>query len=338
MTDRRIIYEPRNEYSQESAFNSIDVAKFIGAIMIVMIHITPFADERFTILNFGLQHYLCRMAVPFYFVTSGFFLFRKMQLDCINYERVKDYCFKILRLYATWMILLLLGGTYQLWYLSSLVAAVIILCILLRYVKNRKTIIILSVFAFTIGLLGDSYYGLIEPLRSIRFFDVSFGTYESILTNTRNGLFFGLLYVLMGVLFSQKRIVMNFKVAVLGFVVSMILMLGEAYLLKTFSQPKNYNMYVFQVPAIFFLFYIVTHIKLSSRPIYKKLRIYGNLIFYLHLFVNYLVVWAIRHIISVSGTDFSAYRFIFVLLLSLALAILIERLSNRFKILRYLYS
>ena len=49
-TDVWIIHKPLNEYSKDDSFNAIDVAKFVCAIMVVIIHITPFADERLIIL------------------------------------------------------------------------------------------------------------------------------------------------------------------------------------------------------------------------------------------------------------------------------------------------
>ena len=82
-------------------YNGIDLCKFLCAIMVLIIHVPPFQGEISEgrgYINFFLQEYLCRLAVPFYFISSGFFLFRKMPVDQLDAEVIKGYCFKILRL------------------------------------------------------------------------------------------------------------------------------------------------------------------------------------------------------------------------------------------------
>ena len=79
-------------------YNAIDLVKFLCAIMVFTIHFPPFAVENSTakqMLNFLLQNCLCRLAVPFYFIVSGFFLFRKMSFDNLNFKTIKNYCFKM---------------------------------------------------------------------------------------------------------------------------------------------------------------------------------------------------------------------------------------------------
>ena len=65
--------------SKKVNFNGIDVMKFLCAIFVCTIHIEPFGRNIFGVdLNFWLMNYVCRVAVPFYFVSAGFFLFRKI--------------------------------------------------------------------------------------------------------------------------------------------------------------------------------------------------------------------------------------------------------------------
>lgn len=117
-----------SEYSEDYQYPGIDIAKFSCAYLVCIIHIKPIYvgmdDSRWlTYQNFGLQQYLCRIAVPFYFVSSGYLLFKRIPLDAINADRIKNYCFKILRLLGTWTVLLFVGGKNQLWYLGALVLA-----------------------------------------------------------------------------------------------------------------------------------------------------------------------------------------------------------------------
>ena len=110
-------------------------------------------------INYYTQNCLCRIAVPFYFVSAGFFLFNKINLNNIDYSRIKNYCFKILRLLGTWTVLLLLGSKTQLWYLGSLVVAVLAIVFLFSKKVHFYVIAIITIFLYFIGLLGDSYFG-----------------------------------------------------------------------------------------------------------------------------------------------------------------------------------
>lgn len=61
-------------------YNGIDLIKFLCAFLVFIIHVPPFQGELSAFgesANFWLQHFACRLAVPFYFVSSGFFFLRK---------------------------------------------------------------------------------------------------------------------------------------------------------------------------------------------------------------------------------------------------------------------
>lgn len=53
----------------------VDLVKFICSILVVMIHVAPFGvnNNVYTLFNYGIQHYLARIAVPFFFVPQGVF-------------------------------------------------------------------------------------------------------------------------------------------------------------------------------------------------------------------------------------------------------------------------
>lgn len=334
-----------NELSAQHKFNGIDIIKFLCAIMICMIHLPPINGDAAEIgslklLNFGLQNCFCRIAVPFYFTASGFLLFRKAENFTLCGNTIKGFSFKTLRLLGTWTFLLFIGGNYQLWYLGALVLAVLVLNGLIKKGFSLRFIGIVSLVLFAIGLLGDSYYGLLEPLKNFSVPRMFIEGYETVFSTTRNGLFFGFIFVFLGALFAQKRIVMNNAVSIIGLIFSLAMMISEVLLLKHFSLPKDYNMFISLLPATFFLFYLATHLNLQNKPIYSNLRIIGVLIFFMHTFVKFFVGLAIDALKDSTGTDLSAFLFLIVIILTTLIAILIERLSKKEKLrwLRYLYS
>lgn len=329
-----------NEFLPTHQFNGIDIVKFIGAFCICIIHIQPFQSEVLGLnLNYWLQSCFCRIAVPFYFAAAGFLLFRKTDFNRLNTDRIRGYCFKILRLLGIWTFLLFVGPKEwvhaHLWYMGALALAVIVLSVLIYKGIPLHTIIIISVILYCIGLIGDSYYGFIEPLKAYSFPNALIEGYETVFATTRNGIFLGLLFVLIGALFAQKRIVMNNIVAFIGLLVSLVMMVFEIYMLKHFSNPKDANMSISLVFVIFFLFYLSVHVNLKNRPIYGSLRVIGMLFFYTHQIVSF-VVWSTIE----AANKNSSIQLILTIILTLLLATLIERLSKTKKCqwLKYLYS
>ena len=223
------------EVKQAKYYNGIDLVKFLCAIMVFTIHIPPIQGDVSGFakyLTFGLQHFLCRLAVPFYFVSSGFFLFKKMSPYDLSTETIKSYCFKILRLLGIWHVLLFVGGTGHLWYLGATVVAVTLLGVCFHFRIRFKYICILACLLYFVGLLGDSYHGIIAPLENITFFKYLFTGYESAFTTTRNGVFMGFVFVLMGAVFAWHHRNLQPRTSLIGLIVSMLCLSAEVFVLK----------------------------------------------------------------------------------------------------------
>lgn len=319
--------------------------KLICAFLICMIHVFPFNATAMGVdslhyVNFLSKQYIARIAVPFYFTASGFLLFRKVDFQDLNTDRIRDYCLKILRLMGIWIFVLFAGSTGHLWYLSASVLAVIVLSFMIKKKVHLRYMVILSLILFAIGLLGDSYYSFLEPLKDVPVARELIAGYETVFSTTRNGLFFGFIFILLGAIFAHRRIVLNGKIALAGLILSLTAMFFEVNWLRDYSHPKDYNMLVSLLPVTFFLFYLASHLNLRNRPIYARLRTVGTLIFFSQMLVRFFVDYAIKIVKKRWGTDLSVYRFVLFITLTVALAILIERLSHRerLKWLRYLCS
>lgn len=179
--------------------------KFICAILVVMVHVSPVPVENEAI-HYIIKKCISRIAVPFYFTSAGYFLFKKMDINCLNQDRIKNYCIKILRLLGTWTILLYVGETYQLWFLGALVIAVLVLSLFLKMHMPFLMIAFISSLLYFIGLLGDSYYGLIERFLEFRPLALLNHHYYKLFETTRNGLFMGTMFIFLGLFLTYKRI------------------------------------------------------------------------------------------------------------------------------------
>lgn len=319
---------------EKRQYPGIDLIKFLCAFLIFTIHIPPFqgaADPVTDTLNFGIRNTLCRVAVPFYFICSGFFLFRKMPLDQINTEVIKKYCFRIMQLLGIWYLLSFVGSVVHLWYLRATLTAVVILSLCLHWRFRLRNLYIFAAVMYIFGLLGDSYYGLTAPLREISVINALFKLYSRLFRVTHNGLFMGFIYVLMGATFAHKPIKLKPVAAAIGFVLSLGCLVGEVYLLHRFDTFRDYNMYIFALPAAFFLFAFACNVSLKDRPVYRRLRTAGMFLYFTHIMVEYFIRMGLLAITKLLHIDLLPYIFPITLTLSLMLAFGLEWLSRKEK-------
>lgn len=71
-------------------YAAVDIAKYVSALLVVCIHTFPFIDINEMLNTYFIQT-ICRLAVPFFFMISGYFLFRKIR----NEEEDKDVLKKV---------------------------------------------------------------------------------------------------------------------------------------------------------------------------------------------------------------------------------------------------
>lgn len=296
----------------------VDLFKFICAFLVVSIHIPPFTTCN-VLLDYVWNHCITRVAVPFYFISSGYFLFRKTSYGNFDINIPLQYVNRIFKVYVIWTIVyfpyvlkfkilgeghegirvsaflkwvrdcIFVGSYTQLWYLNATIIATLIITFLVYKRIRKKTILWIAIIMYVIGLLPQTYFGILEFLKRFDFVWSSLKIIEKIIYTTRNGFFEGFLFMVIGMLFAYKPISIKFKMAVIGFLVSMFLFLIEAIYLKYLGWTRHHDMYIFLVPVSFFLFYIVSHIELVPSRIYIHLRKMGILIFYLHLLVAPIV-------------------------------------------------
>lgn len=347
LTDRQTGSVSLRKLPNNYAFNGIDLIKFFCSYLVCAIHITPFTGIDWSYagyFNYGIQHGIARVAVPFFFTSAGFLLFRKIDINSINKERIKKYCYKMIFLLGVWSILLFMGNTTQLWYLGGTVIVIALLYVLLKKKVSFLKIGLIAGLLYSIGLLLDSYSGflrIISQKTGLSFINdfVSFFN-EDISRTLRLGLFSALIFFFMGVLFVYKTIKMKMWVSYAGLLFSVMILLVETFAIKHLSKPYDHNLFVSLIPATFFLFYIATHIQLKNRKIYKTLRELGVLVFFTHLFVCKAMELIFKQINLYIGIDLSGLLFVSVIILTTLLSIGIRALSHkkRFNVLKRLYS
>ena len=269
---------------EKKNYNGIDLMKFICIFFIISIHTSPFPVDTssmiFKYMNFYFKNTIGRVAVPLFFVASSFLLFRKMK-ENLDFEVFKKYIKRLFSLYLIWTAVYLpliiekiinaesigvgitnflkkfiFDGSYlHLWYLPSLIVAISILYFLLKKKVNIKNIIIIAIVLYVLGLLAQSWFGIIRPLKTISPFiwNILLKVKEVIFT-TRNGLFEGFIFVVLGYLFATKEFNLNIKKNIIGIMVFAGVLVIEASALKLLNITRLYDMYLSLIPLSFFIF------------------------------------------------------------------------------------
>ncbi len=337
------------------AFPAVDAAKLICAIVVVMAHTSPFSDVH-SYLAYASNGWLVRFPVPFFFVSGAYFCFRKISLDAFDHKRALASAWRMLRLYLLWVAVFaapilfdawkhaegfdagmlsffqsaMLAGYSHLWYLKSAALATALVALALRCRMKPEAVFGISLVLFLVGMFGDTYYGVVKGIPVV---GTAVSGYLSVFLTTRNGLFYGLVYVAMGALFAYRRVTIKMPLAIGGFFAAALLSLAEAFVVRRLQLAWDYSLYLFMLPAVFFLFYIVTHIDMKRTPVTDTMRAYSSLIYYTHAYFNFLNAAVLIPILAwITGeADFqlhSLLRFVLVLMGAVLSSALILKLET----------
>lgn len=341
----------------KSKYYAIDLMKFISALLVVCIHVGPLLDVDKQ-ANFILVQIISRIAVPFFFVASGFFFFQKVDPsrewnDYENLAYLKKYIGRLLKIYFIWTILYLpftyiliagdgitsqeilrvildsvfVGSYYHLWFLPALIFSCSIAYFLYTKWGLRKTIIVAFIL-YLIGMLGNVYGSLFENTFLIQ---TLYKGYMAVFDTTRNGLFFGLIFVMIGAYFAHRRIyIRKIGIALLA-ILTFILLIIEAFLLKQngFMQDTT-SMYFFLIPCVMAMFYLITKLSLKKRKIYSICRKLSLLIYVIHVMFITIILW-------IAPQMHSVFVYTLTIILSVCAATLIYWSSQRVPLLKNLY-
>ena len=286
---------------QKEQYAGLDYFRVIAALLVITIHTSPLSSVDIT-GDFVLTRIIARIAVPFFFMTSGFFLlpdytenkkslWRFIKKTAIYYifgsilylpvNLYAGYFNKSDLLYNIFRDILLDGTFYHLWYLPAAMLGALITCFLLKKFKASNAFFI-TLLLYAIGLFGDSYYGAISKVYLIKSF---YGVLFTVSSYTRNGIFFAPVFIMLGGIIRNHK-VRRVKSCTLCFLISFALLIVEGLLLHAFNLQKHDTMYFMLLPCMFFLFQSLLFISGKGSKILRKLSM---VMYIIHPFIIILL-------------------------------------------------
>lgn len=277
-------------------YDYIDYAKLMLAVFVIAVHSCPEqVIESELIRNCFYQ--LWRVAVPLFFIFSGFLLWRKAPKNpkLVKLARIKKFMRHSFKLYLVWTCIylpytiygfylndmsiaksiaiflrnfLFVGENYfswHLWYMNGMLMVGVVLFMLVKWNCRLCTMCIVAVVLALIGQVIDWMICHDIGTKALGYYYLLFAT-------TRNGLFIGFPFAVMGVFIAEKGVVRLRLFSVLLFLLGIsTYMTGQVFFANMIT--------VFAVAQILFK---MPASKLENT-VAGKCRIASTVIYFVHM-------------------------------------------------------
>ena len=326
---------------------SIDIFRYVGALMVMCIHIHPFDDvSKFWGREF--KSMFPRIGVPFFFCVAGYFYIKKLSEGKNSFF---PYLKRILTTYVVWSLVYYLidfmewgrsdikgfarfcvkrflvdGSHYHFWFFPALIFSVFFVTVLFK-LHLQKLILPVSIALYVVGCLGGPYYAYGSR---ISFLEALFArdNYTLIRRIYLMGIPFfsaGYMVVLIGKNKAYQKIRSGWLLLALA--LSVILWRAEIYMVMRAKVMKN----IYTTPGLY-LMLIMLMLVLLRFPMYRYskaadfCKVAAGFTYYIHP----LFIWMIDKVSGRFGFTVSETpRYLLVWAVTFTLAWCINRSDNR---------
>lgn len=343
----------------QNEYIGIDLFRIVAALMVAAIHLHPFAS-----ISKGFSdvwdNAICRMAVPFFMITTGFFLKDKLESpreiwkyekrmaglyliysvfylpqDILRYYQMDAAWKDKVRLFLKeWMIT---GSYAHLWYFLAVILAIAMLYVLVHVCGIRKCVLLpMAVGIYAVGVMGNGYYSFFkEMIEESPFLTWYFKVFET----TKNGFFEGFLFLLVGNMLWDRKNVGRVWAKWTGFFLSLAGTVAERILLVKAGMQAESDLLIGPAFLAFFTFILLMDCREhqnADRRVGKISRALSMLLYGFHLLVlSYLSVLFRYRGITVNSLQY--YGLVMGLTGATAAAILYLAESGKAELFKKLY-
>lgn len=294
-------------------YGMVDVFRILCCLMVIAIHTSAFTYFSET-THFMIAQTLFRIAVPFFLITSGYFMYAQLMEPgyvkkfilrlgsyylivntisyFMNYALYHEYYasigmnyFSLIHIFQSYVI----NGFPDLWYFPALFMSTLLLYQLQKR-HLQKLIPWLCVGFAVIAISGDSWYGIFNPTP----FHYISDAYTSIFTITRNGFAIAMPFLYIGMLCAKQDWAKKVHKPWLLAILAMILLYIEAIILRYMNASIDFNIYIslFIVTPLLFIGCLQTRviIKYQTSKFIRNLTLW---VYFIHQWVILMVAGSI---------------------------------------------
>ncbi|MDH6365593.1 hypothetical protein M2139_002596 [Enterococcus sp. PF1-24] len=327
-------------------YKIVDIVKYLAAIMVIYVHCNQGVPSEG--LNYFFKQIVCRIAVPFFFISSAYFV-RRGQAK--NPDYLKNYLKGSIKSYLLWSFVFIpiglnwlqqnfaiprmllpfallfglfhVGVYYHLWYIPAMILSLFSIDKLLKHF-SYKIIFLIAIPLYLFGSL-ETYYGLLPNGWLKDFFDLII----NIFFTTRSGLLFGMIFIAIGFFIYdyQEKLKAFVKYIPLLTILFASLLIAEGMLL--YQVPKlDMNFLIMLVPFSFCFFLWVLAFPKIPHFETKKIRELSKYYYFVHT-VCIVIVEEITKTLHFDLLITKVINFLIILLLTHLLSLLFIKIQAR---------
>ncbi|MGT2784208.1 acyltransferase family protein [Streptococcus merionis] len=296
-------------YSENAQVNTnlLSLCQFMLAILVIALHCQRIFENDS--LHFIQKSLFSRLAVPFFMLSTGFFLAKAQKEG----RSLKQWAAKFGKTYLFWSVfylpyalsyfaqtqlsisffpagllvaLLYTGTCYHLWYLAAVLEGVCLLSFLEKYL-NSKIVFLICLSLYSFGLL-ETYFAYLDDSG----LGVLYQNYQKIFYTARNALFFAPIFLYLGAwTYHHYRHPILVKRLKTKLSLSLLAFIGEGWLIFQ-NQGIDKNFFLSLIPVTLLLFNWAIRSSLFREKAWQKLKAYSVYYFFLHpIFVEISFAW-----------------------------------------------
>ena len=324
--------DTNNRHSSADRQAIFDIVKFIMALMVVAIHSGLFPMALYPWL---------RLAVPMFFIISSYFFFgslRKLETAEEKNRRWWKYVKRNLILYGFWFVCLLpytlyvnryfdsglLRGAYNFvksllfgdtfpasWFIQASIVAVTVIFFASKKIKDRY-LVALALLIYCFAVFRSGYWSVVADVSLI---NKVFSGYRFVFSEPMFNASSAFIWVMIGKLFAEKKVQIHKIFAIVGLLLSAVLLYGEWLFVRALNGSFNNDCYLFLIPTALFAFRLISLIKVSPNGVTAFLGKSSTLIYTTHIPTIVGVSLLLQRLFSVTSAPL-----VFVLVVALCTA------------------
>lgn len=272
--------------------NGIDLFKLIGAFFVMCLHTSYGSLNQEYVDNLRL---FSRWAVPFFFISTGFFLGNKIENKSLEFKCIQKNVIMLISILIVSSIIylpidfikgnipirisnILTGSYFHLWFIGALLTGYFFIWYLYS-IKKNKLLPLISIFIIILALLSDSYD---------QFFNshIDFSLFRFLLS---------IPFMHIGIILSEKENNLGSYKFLIGLVfIGLIIQYIEAELfLKLFDYVKYKHQFLIGTIVIAISLFVISSTINLRDNIFSKWGKEYSLFIYLYHPIIYMVMWVI---------------------------------------------
>lgn len=298
---------------EKVVYNGLDLFKLIAAVLVVLLH----AIETTAWFPCEIKYVFTRLAVPFFFITSGFFFYNGLHQAENKKQYFWGYEKNLLRLFVVWALIIYLPfvvvtyvrnnmkesifkiilliirrvfviGPGPYWYLMALMwsTAFLYFC----YNKRRIVLVAGIVLGFLLEISYSCFYGYLSSFMSFR---VLFQAIYFVYSWEFNFIMYGIPFTGVGFLIGENNLNWRCSYSIIVLFISTVLRIVE-YNLPVFLPSEFWNancLSICFIPQALAYFMLGKSLKLNwEKKKSKTLRQLSSFIYFAHAILLYEVI------------------------------------------------